>query len=452
MEKDGIRLKNVIDSPCGLRFYFEMLNLQSGYSRRVLLDTLMMVSQEEILLSYNAIEKYRIVFSKKENNIAMRTLQFKLQRLKDIEHTIFNLSNRSILDDIELFEIKHLSMLALDVKSSLDSLNIPSEIDSKISEAIEILDPDHLQIASFYIYDSYSKELAQLRVKIKNLPQEDDTAKVLSEKVSEIENKIRVDISRKLVEYAPLLSKTLHELAKIDIEISKSLIMHEMELCCPTITTSSSRIEGLFNPQVKYALEQTHRHFQNVDITYGGVPVVIIGANMGGKTVVLKSLALCQYLFQFGFPIPAKSAEMGVKEEIFLVCGDGQDSEKGLSSFASEMLSIDKVIKCTSKGEILALIDEPARSTNPIEGTALVSALVDVLSSDNITLVMTTHYNIDTQGCHRLKVKGLIDGKMDYSLIPSSDTDVPQEALNVAQSLNISQKWIDKAKNILDNN
>ena len=47
---------------------------------------------------------------------------------------------------------------------------------------------------------------------------------------------------------------------------------------------------------------------------------MITGANMGGKTVVLKTLTLCQYLFQYGFGIPAQSADIAVKDEVFF-CG-----------------------------------------------------------------------------------------------------------------------------------
>ena len=96
---------------------------------------------------------------------------------------------------------------------------------------------------------------------------------------------------------------------------------------------------------------------------------------MGGKNVVLKTLTLCQYLFQYGVGIPAKNADIAVKDEVYFCIGDEQSIEKGLSSFAAEMKNIDAVIKASrGKRKLLALIDEPARTTNPKEGTALVSA------------------------------------------------------------------------------
>lgn len=447
-----MKLKSVIDSPCGLRFCFEMLNLQSGYSRRYLLDMEMMTSKEDIMPVYAQVEKFRKVFCKEENKVFLQTLQFKLQGLKDIEQTVNKLSYHRVLDDIELFEIKHLSLLALDVKEMLDRFSVENFIDKTISRVVDILDPDHLKISSFYIYDSYSKELALLRSRIKSTPEGDERQELISQSLI-LEADLRRDISFKLSPYGALLLSTLTILADVDISISKAVMMEKYDFTFPLFSKGSYVLKSMFNPQVKAALEENGRQFQCVDIEYGKDPVLIIGANMGGKTVVLKTLALCQYLFQFGFPVPVKKAEMGIKEEVYLVCGDQQSEIKGLSSFASEMKNIDEVIRNSSHGsDILALIDEPARSTNPIEGTALVSSLITILSQKNVSLVLTTHYNIDSQNCIRLKVKGLENGVMNYQLKVSKDSDVPHEALNVAESLNVSKEWIKEAKSVLKTN
>ena len=178
---------------------------------------------------------------------------------------------------------------------------------------------------------------------------------------------------------------------------------------------------------------------------------MITGANMGGKTVVLKTLTLCQYLFQYGFGIPAAQAMIALKDEIYFCIGDEQSIEKGLSSFAAEMKNIDAVIKASRENKkIVALIDEPARTTNPTEGTALVSALVKVLRGDNVSLVMTTHYDIEPTDARCLRVKGFENGTMNYELVEVQDGEVPHEALNIAESLGIDSEWIETARNILN--
>jgi dsDNA-specific endonuclease/ATPase MutS2 len=191
-----------------------------------------------------------------------------------------------------------------------------------------------------------------------------------------------------------------------------------------------------------------------------------MGSNMGGKTIVLKTLAMCQYLLQFGFGIPATSADMMVYDEIFCLTTDDQSINKGLSSFAAEMKNIDAVIKSSRRDakccvsdytdakccvSTLALIDEPARTTNPTEGTALVSSLVKLLQDRAMSLVIVTHYNIKTYNNKCLRVKGLIDGKMNYELVGTHEGEVPHEALNIAETLGIDSQWIEMAKEFYEN-
>ena len=174
---------------------------------------------------------------------------------------------------------------------------------------------------------------------------------------------------------------------------------------------------------------------------------------MGGKTVVLKTLTLCQYLFQFGFGIPATSAHLDVKSHIFFCIGDEQSVEKGLSSFAAEMKNIDAVIKASrNERKLLALIDEPARTTNPTEGAALVAALLKVLADADMSLLLTTHYDIEPGDARCLRVKGFDNGVMNYSLVEVHDGEVPHEALNIAQALDIDPQWISLARDIINKN
>ena len=216
------------------------------------------------------------------------------------------------------------------------------------------------------------------------------------------------------------MTSALNALADVDINIAKSLQMKELGLCFPTISSNNvSSYKGIFHPEVKSILEKEKREYQKVDIDFGLKPLIIMGSNMGGKTIVLKTLAMCQYLLQFGFGVPATSADMMIYDEIFCLTTDDQSINKGLSSFAAEMKNIDAVIKSSRRDakccvSTLALIDEPARTTNPTEGTALVSSLVKLLQDIEMSLVVVTHYNIKTYNNKCLRVKGLIDGKMNY--------------------------------------
>jgi len=435
-----MQLRDHIESPCGLRFMFEQLELQAGYTRRWLLNQPMMRTGEEIAQTYAVLRRF-VEFIAQTDTPYINTLQFRLQGLKDIRTTIKNLSQNAVLDDIELFEVKHLAILAVDVAERLKSYGLDDAVAiPDLNEVITILDPDGLKMATFYVYDSYCQELRDLRSQMRQHPEQQEELLV---EAAEIEEGVRRDLSKQLHPFAKALEAAQVALAKIDLNLAKALQMRQWGLCFPSISNDDvTRYEGMFHPQVKDALEKTKKQFQPVTLEFGLKPTLITGANMGGKTVVLKTLTLCQYLFQYGFGIPA--------QEIYFCIGDEQSIEKGLSSFAAEMKNIDAVIKASRENrKIVALIDEPARTTNPTEGTALVSALVKVLRGDNVSLVMTTHYDIEPTDAHCLRVKGFENGTMNYELVEVQDGEVPHEALNIAESLGIDKEWIETARAFL---
>ncbi|MBQ7206062.1 MAG: DNA mismatch repair protein MutS [Muribaculaceae bacterium] len=444
-----MQLKNVIESPCGLRFMLDQLELQSGFARRWLLDSSMMTSDGDITRCYDVLHRF-VDFVGQADKTRLDTLLFKLQGLKDIRTTIKNLHNHATLDDIELFEVKHLAILATDVARLLHEHEMDSVVEiPDLDEVISILDPDGMKIATFYIYDSYCAQLKELRARMRQHPEQQDD---LMLEAGELEEGVRKDLSQQLHPFATAIEQAQIALACIDVNLAKAMQMRQMGLCFPVLSPDgTSRYEAMFHPQVKAALADHGKTFQPVNIGFGLHPTLITGANMGGKTVVLKTLTLCQLLFQFGFGIPAASAQIALKDEIHFCIGDEQSVEKGLSSFAAEMKNIDAVIKASREDKkLLALIDEPARTTNPTEGAALVTALLQVLAGRDMSLVMTTHYDIEPGEARCLRVKGFENGEMDYQLVEVHDGEVPHEALNIAQSLGIDTEWIDTARSLID--
>ena len=445
-----MQLRKLIDSPCGLRFILDELCTHSSYSRKLLLESTMMHDRESIEKSYSVLKEFYHVVENDDNKNAIQTLQFKLCKLKDINNTISRLSSSTVIDDIELYEVKSLALLSADVKNILEKLNLINVIEiPTLEDVVKILDPDGLRIATFYIYDSYSEELATLRKKLK---EKDFYQEEIYNRVMEVEDAIRAKLSEALKPFVHDLCEALNALADVDLNLAKALQMKELGLCFPTISNDNvATYKGIFHPEVKNILDKEKREYQKVDIQFGMKPVIIMGANMGGKTIVLKTLAMSQYLLQFGFGIPADSAEMMIYDEMFCLTTDDQSLNKGLSSFAAEMKNIDAVIKASHDDKkILALIDEPARSTNPTEGTALVSSLVKLLQDKAMSLIIVTHYNIKTYNNKCLRVKGLIDGKMNYELVETHEGEVPHEALNIAESLGVAPQWIQMAKDILE--
>ena len=432
-----MKFREIVESPCGIRFLFDELELQSGYARKVLLDREMMVDADRIDAAYARLRTFfDLVLSDRRR---VEDMRFRLQGLRDISGTLSALAEGAILDEIEFFEIKHMAMLG-------QTLSMGDYLDGVVS----ILDPDGLKIGTFYLYDSYSVELRRLRDAVEADP---DDAQLQEALVNE-EDRLKKVISDKLRPYAKQLLGTLRAMAELDISLAMAVQMHAEGLEIPS-SGEETTITGMFHPGVRAVLRARGRDFQAVDFSFKrGEPATVIGANMGGKTVALKTLCMLQYLYQFGFGLPVASAVMTPFDEIRFCIGDEQDEKTGLSSFAAEMQRIDKAVAAVERGgRVLLLVDEPARTTNPVEGTALVSALLELLADKpNLALVMTTHYTVEHNGqCWR--VQGLLPGTkgrtMDYRLVKTTSHEVPHEALNIARELGIDPRWIEFADTIM---
>lgn len=323
-----------------------------------------------------------------------------------------------------------------------------------MEEIITILDPEHTFIPHFYIYSAYDEELACLREKMKsvNNAQEIESYRFQAQQV---EDRLRAELSDKLRPYQKSLSKNLRNTAYLDMMIAKVKLAIEWNACRPQISDNHNLVD-LVNPEIAASLAQKGRKFQPVSIAFGQETVLVTGANMAGKSVLLQSIALAQHLFQFGFFLPAESASLPLVDEIITSIGDRQSALSGLSSFAVEVLTIDRIIKTAREGKrVLALVDELARTTNPDEGKQMVCGFVRTCRKLSLTAIVTTHYSGLDVDCRRLRVKGLqipngvdslsighIADYMDYSLIETHNDDVPKEAFTIARLLNVDKEFL----------
>jgi dsDNA-specific endonuclease/ATPase MutS2 len=442
----SIRFKNILDSPCGIRFIFSKLNLSSPLSVSVLMDSRISLSISEISQNYKDLEEFCSLFNKGGTLYSIKDkIRLKLSLLKDIRNSLLRIKGGSTAGDIELFEIKLLCLVNNDIRLLLGERLINTVKLHCLEDIADLLDPQGSRIGSFYVYDEYSKELKDLRRALKD--QDSYTGDNLS-KLSELEDDIRDELTRKIKKRIDVVEESIYNLAKIDILIAKSEQLSDLSLSIPNISDLTTSFKGLFNPEIAEILSMKKSVYQPVDISFScSEPLLITGANMGGKSLTLKTIALAQYLFQFGFGIPATESSIVPVSSVFLLSGDEQNQKRGLSSFAAEVKRVNKMLDAVSSGDlVLSLTDEPASTTNPTEGSALTSALIRVLTGKRVMSVLTTHYNISGNLCKKMRVKGFDNGRMNYELLVYSGDDAPMEALRVAETLCADKEWIRIAK------
>lgn len=195
-----------------------------------------------------------------------------------------------------------------------------------------------------------------------------------------------------------------------------------------TFPNFGDRIE-LFNAFHPLVLESTP-NYTPLDGTFDGGLTIVFGPNMGGKTTVLRTIALSCVLGMYGFLVPSKYAKLPVINWIRYIGLSSQNMD--LSTFANQVKDMSNVLRANGKGIIL--IDEFGIGTNPYEGEALAESLAEYLSQKKNFSIMVTHFKhvIENVKCRKYAIGKInfdeeinaenLSSKIDHHL--TNETDV----------------------------
>lgn len=122
--------------------------------------------------------------------------------------------------------------------------------------------------------------------------------------------------------------------------------------------------------------------------------VILTGANMGGKSTLLRQVGLAAILAQLGAWIPATSLSMVPFDRIFTRLGANDNIIGGESTFKVELSETAKILNhCTDKS--LVIIDELGRGTSTFDGVSIAEAVLHYLIEVKKSCVLfSTHYNM----------------------------------------------------------
>jgi dsDNA-specific endonuclease/ATPase MutS2 len=444
-------------------YILNQMNFNSNMGKNILRKVKKGLNKKDIQFHLEITSKFLDYYGKEKEII--KSFKSAISHINDIENTLKNLEHKNELDEIEMFEIKNFLYFSMKIQKHL-SKDFKDIYFKNPEDIFNILDPQKTQIYSFYIYDEYSKYLKDLR-NIKKVYQKEEKTDNLEyieilKKEKEEEHKIKLKLTKELKEYQDALLDIFHKISLIDFLIAKLEIIEKYSLVKPTISDKIS-VEGIFNPKVYDVHLENNKRYQKIDFKLDNKPVIITGSNMSGKTLSTKTVALISTLFKLGFYVPAIKAELKYFDKIFYLSGDLGANEKGLSSYAGEIKYINEAfLDAKSGNNVMIILDEPARTTNPREGTAIIEALVEELYSKDCFLLITTHYPyLKVKKARKLRVKGLIKEKLDqinennindfidYSFVEDEKANIPEEAITIAEILGVDEDFIKTAKKFL---
>lgn len=216
---------------------------------------------------------------------------------------------------------------------------------------------------------------------------------------------------------------------------------------------------GARHPVLERKLRSQDKEIVPLDLRLDGSKariLVVSGPNAGGKSVVLKTVAITQYMMQCGLlPCLHDNSHMGIMENLLLDIGDNQSIENDLSTYSSHLQNMKTFLR-VGNDRTLMLIDEFGGGTEPQLGGAIAQALLHAFNGRGMWGIITTHYHNLKQ--YAEETPGLVNGSMLYDrnrMAPTFKLAVGQPgssfALEIARKTGLPESILDEARSLVGN-
>ncbi len=147
------------------------------------------------------------------------------------------------------------------------------------------------------------------------------------------------------------------------------------------------RINNVYHPCIERAVPNT------IELTHEHNVVFLTGANMAGKSTLMKSISISVYLAHMGFPVAAEGMEFSVQDGMYTSINVSDNLNLGYSHFYAEVLRVKHVAEEVAAGKnMLIVFDELFKGTNVKDAFDATVAVTDAYADHrNCSFIISTH-------------------------------------------------------------
>ncbi|MCE5257388.1 MAG: hypothetical protein LLF89_11165 [Spirochaetaceae bacterium] len=279
----------------------------------------------------------------------------------------------------------------------------------------------------------------------------------LYERERAIEDSVSLALSERIEDESDAIMGYVDALTRFDLAKARYELKQKFNLCRPEFGAGKMspsnggysakgavwepRItigQGIFLP-LSWECGKMGTRYTPLDISLERSAAVLFGSNMGGKTVVLKSILFFQVMAQSGLGVPAANYSTAIFSYIGYVGEKPEMAARGLSSFGFEIRSLSDIVEKTASDSCLVAFDEFAQTTSSQEAEALLSAVIMFFAETGrpCLALFATHF----QGVRR-------DGRVQYFKMAGLDVEAARRSFQGFAVEDRQKNFAERIKNI----
>lgn len=146
-------------------------------------------------------------------------------------------------------------------------------------------------------------------------------------------------------------------------------------------------VTEVYHPCIERAVANTIRLNQDKNVLF------LTGANMAGKSTLMKSFSISLYLAHMGFPVAAEAMEFTVQDGMYTSINVSDNLVLGYSHFYAEVMRVKHVAEEVASGKrLLVVFDELFKGTNVKDAYDATVAVTDAFSGHRTcSYIISTH-------------------------------------------------------------